>query len=108
MVKRGIRYGIGLAGVLAAAILATLPGQPGSAHAAPRHAPHATQGGGIVIELDNEFIKKYENRATVESEFSIVKLSKVHNPADDGEVHVGGWSDEAGLATVAEVMNAAT
>jgi hypothetical protein len=108
MCKCGVRYGIGFALGLAAVVLATLPGQSGSARPAKKHAPHETQGGGIVIELDNEFIKKYENRATIESEFSIVKLSKVHDPADDGEVHVGGWSEEAGLAAVAEVMNAAT
>src|SRR5262249_53992597 len=28
-------------------------------------------------------------------------------PAKDGEVHIGGWAHEAGLACVAEVMNAA-
>ena len=94
------------AGLAVAAAL--LGGAPGATRAAQKHSPHQAQGGGIVIELDNEFIKKYENRAAIESEFTIVKLSGVHPPASDGEIHIGGWADEAGLATVAEVMNAAT
>jgi hypothetical protein len=65
------------------------------------------QGQGIVIELDNQFIKDYENRVTITSKYKIVKLSAVHLPANDGEVHVGGWAYEAGLPCVAEVMNAA-
>ncbi len=69
---------------------------------------HSAQGGGIIIELDNAFIEKYQNTATIESAFTIVKLSSVHPPASDGEVHIGGWAEAAGLATVAEVMNAAT
>ncbi|MBO0700346.1 MAG: hypothetical protein J2P46_18250, partial [Zavarzinella sp.] len=76
--------------------------------AAPKHGPHEAQGGGIVIELDNAFIDKYQNRATIETEFTIVKLSAVHPLANDGEVHIGGWADAGGLATVAEVMNAAS
>src|SRR5689334_16416450 len=65
------------------------------------------QGQGIVIELDNQFIKDYEYRATITSKYKIAKLSAVHPPANDGEVHVGGWAYEAGLPCVAEVMNAA-
>jgi hypothetical protein len=65
------------------------------------------QGEGLIIELDNTFIKKYENRATITSEFTITGISAVHLPKNDGEVHVGGWSHEAGLPGVSEVMNAA-
>jgi hypothetical protein len=96
-----------VAAALAAGAL-VLGGFPRATPAADKHGPHNTQGGGIIIELDNAFIKKYENRATIESEFTIVGLSKVHPPASDGEVHIGGWADEAGLAAVSEVMNAAT
>ena len=107
MFKYGKTRGIGSMMSLFALLL-IVPGLPGASVAARQPPPHMAQGGGIIIELDNEFIKKYENRATIGSEFSIVKLSKVHAPADDAEVHVGGWSEEAGLATVAEVMNAAS
>src|SRR5262249_35617206 len=65
------------------------------------------QGQGLIIELDNNFIKKYENRATITSEFTITGVSRVHTPKNDGEVHIGGWSAEAGLPGVAEGMNAA-
>jgi hypothetical protein len=104
------RCSISRAGVVAGlVVMAILLGSaPGTTRAGQKHSPHEAQGGGIVIELDNKFIEKYENRATIESEFTIVKLSGVHPPANDGEIHIGGWADEAGLATVAEVMNAAT
>ncbi len=59
----------------------------------------------LIIELDNEFIKKYANRATITSEHTITGISKDHPDKNDGEVHVGGWADEAGLPCVAEVMN---
>jgi hypothetical protein len=59
----------------------------------------------LIIELDNKFIKDYANRATITSEYSITGISKDHPDKNDGEVHVGGWADEAGLPCVAEVMN---
>jgi hypothetical protein len=62
----------------------------------------------LVIELDNEFIKKYANRATITSDFTITGMSADHKPDKDGEVHVGGWAHEAGLPCVSEVMNVAT
>jgi hypothetical protein len=75
------------------------------------HKRSDTQGSGIVIELDNQFIEDYQNRATITSEFKIAGLSGVHGigkSGDDGEVHIGGWSYEVGLPCVAEVMNAAS
>jgi hypothetical protein len=102
------RHYVGVVVALAVGLGLTLSGSPSPSLAAQKHAAHKAQGGGIVIELDNQFIKDQENKATIESEFTIVKLSQVHTPAKDGEVHVGGWSDRAGLATVSEVMNAAT
>lgn len=86
---------------LVAALAALLPS--GAASRPPAPPP----GQGLVIELDNAFIDAYRDRATIETEFKIADLSAVHKPASDGEVHVGGWSYEAGLAGVAEVMNAA-
>jgi hypothetical protein len=78
----------------------------------PPEAPGAgggsNQGQGLILELDNDFIKAYENRVTITSEYKIAGLSAIHLPAKDGEIHCGGWSYEARLACVAEVMNAAT
>jgi hypothetical protein len=65
------------------------------------------QGQGLIIELDNQFIKDYENLATITSEFAITGISAMHPPKNDGEVHIGGWADKAGLAGVAEIMNVA-
>src|SRR5258707_12938600 len=62
---------------------------------------------GLVIELDNGFIDTYANRATITSEFRIGGIRRVHPPKNDGEVHIGGWANEAGLPCVAEVRNAA-
>jgi hypothetical protein len=67
---------------------------------------HPTQGAGTAIVLENAFIKKYMDRATMETEFRPVAKSRVHKAKDDGEVHIGGIATEARLATVAEVMNA--
>ena len=78
----------------------------GSAPSAP--PTHPTQGQGVTIVLENEFIKKYMDRATMETEFRPVAKSANHKPKDDGEVHIGGVAVEAKLAAVAEVMNVAT
>src|SRR5262249_28222627 len=72
--------------------------------------PRSTVGQGhaghpLVIELDNKFIETFANRATITSEFTITGISKDHPDEQDGEVHNGGWADEAGLPCVAEVMN---
>jgi len=76
-------------------------------------SPQLTGAGGghaghpLVIELDSQFIEKYANRATITSEFTITGISRDHPDPNDGEVHNGGWADEAGLPCVAEVMNVA-
>jgi hypothetical protein len=67
----------------------------------------APAGHPLVIELDNAFIKKYADRATITSDFTISGMSAPHPAKNDGEVHIGGWSHEAGLAGVSEVMNVA-
>jgi hypothetical protein len=71
----------------------------------PSGGGHAGQP--LIIELDNEFIKKYANRATITSDYTITGISDDHKDKNDGEVHIGGWADEAGLPSVAEVMNVA-
>jgi hypothetical protein len=73
----------------------------------PTGAAGGNAGHPLVIELDNEFIDKYANRATITSQFTITGISKDHPDPKDGEVHNGGWADEAGLPCVAEVMNVA-
>ena len=50
--------------------------------------PHPKQGSGIVIELDNAFIEKYMDRATMETDFRPVAFSAVHPAKNDGEIHV--------------------
>lgn len=73
---------------------------------APSQEPiHVKQGQGVTIVLENEFIKKYRDRVTMETEFQPLGKSSVHKAKDDGEVHIGGIAAEAKLATVAEVMN---
>ncbi len=107
MLRRRVVFGAFALGVV---ITAALSGIPGAGRAAQKNHAGTNQGSGIVIELDNQFIDDYENRATIESEFRIADLSAVHKigkSGDDGEVHIGGWAYEAGLACVAEVMNAA-
>src|SRR5581483_11305194 len=50
--------------MLFAALAALLPQPPAS-----RAGPGVLQGQGLILELDNEFIKNYENRATITSEY---------------------------------------
>jgi hypothetical protein len=76
--------------------------------AAPARQEHTKQGEGVTIVLENAFIKKYMDRATIETDFTPIAKSRVHPAKDDGEVHVGGIAAEAKLACVAEVMNAAS
>src|SRR5260370_14862858 len=54
------------------------------------HAGHP-----LVIELDNTFIEKYANRATITSEFTITGISADHPDPKDGEVHNGRGPAEA-------------
>lgn len=61
-----------------------------------------------VLVLNNTFIQKYKNRATIDADYIIDKAHKQPNPASkDGDIHVAGRSPkDVGLATVAEMMNA--
>src|SRR5262245_40641937 len=89
--------------ILAALALCQL--EPTPAHAQKKGAGGKGQGG-VIIELDDDFIEKYAERATITSELRIDGISSVHKPEKDGEAHIGGWSFDVGLACVAEVMNA--
>jgi hypothetical protein len=61
-----------------------------------------------VLILNGDFVQKYKNRATIEANYVIDKAHKKPNPpSKDADIHVAGRSPEIGLATVAEVMNAA-
>jgi hypothetical protein len=62
----------------------------------------------ITITLKKDFIKKFENRVTIDATYTIDQAHKTPNPASkDGDIHIAGRADEIGLAAVAEVMNAA-
>lgn len=99
------RYLVPAALAVAVGIFSLLP-RPAASQPVGTASPNP-QGQGLVIELDNAFIKKYENLATITSEFTITGISAVHPPKNDGEVHIGGWATEARLPCVSEVMNAA-
>ncbi len=61
-----------------------------------------------VLILNNAFIQKYKNRATIDADYIIDKAHKDPNPAKkDADIHVAGRApNEIGLAVVAEMMNA--
>lgn len=68
----------------------------------------------IVLTLSNDFIEKYKNRATIETEFEVMyahekpKKPSASKPANDGDIHVAGVPQELPMPTVAEIMNAAS
>lgn len=60
------------------------------------------------IVLQQKFIAKYHNRATLEGNFIVDHAHPQPNPpAQDGDLHAAGRSDAVGLPMVSEVMNAA-
>jgi hypothetical protein len=62
----------------------------------------------ISITLNNSFIEKYKNRATIDAKFLVDHSKGRPNPASkDGDMHVAGRDPtNIGVATVAEIMNA--
>jgi len=64
------------------------------------------EGRGVVISLKNEFIKKYRDRATIDTRFTVDVVGKEHPPKDDGDMHLSGRAPEVELPIVAEIMNA--
>src|SRR2546426_4245753 len=61
----------------------------------------------VEIVLKNSFVEAYKNRATINVNYIIDKAHKTPNPpSKDGDMHVAGRANEAGLPVVAEIMNA--
>src|SRR5438270_7348420 len=62
----------------------------------------------IQITLQDSFIEKYKDRATLDATYTVDKAHpRANPPAKDGDLHAAGRAPEIGLAAVAEVMNAA-
>ena len=65
------------------------------------------------LELKNDFIETFKNRATIEATFAAKfahakpKKPSPSKPSNDGDIHISGTAPEIGLLTVAEIMNAA-
>src|SRR2546426_676658 len=63
----------------------------------------------IEITLNNDFIEKYKDQATISVSFIVDKAHPRPNPAKkDGDLHAAGRAEEIGLPIVAEIMNAAS
>lgn len=62
----------------------------------------------ISITLNNTFIEKHKNRATIDANFAVDHSKGKPNPASkDGDMHVAGRdAKNIGMAAVAEIMNA--
>ena len=62
----------------------------------------------VSITLNNTFIEKYKNRATIDAQFIVDQTKGKPNPASkDGDMHVAGRdAKNIGLPAVAEIMNA--
>lgn len=64
------------------------------------------------LELKNDVIEAFKNRATIEVTFaakfahSRPKKPSPSKPSNDGDIHISGTAPEIGLLTVAEIMNA--
>ncbi len=64
------------------------------------------------LELKNEFIDTFKDRATIEANYAIKfahpkpKTPSPSKPSNDGDIHISGTAPEVGLLTVAEIMNA--
>jgi len=62
----------------------------------------------LEFTLKNTFIEKYKDRVTIDASYTVDKAHKAPNSAvKDGDLHIAGRAPEIGLATVAEIMNAA-
>ena len=62
-----------------------------------------------ILELNKGFIEKYKNKLTISTHYVVDAAHKRPNPAaKDGDMHIAGRAPEIGLATVAEIQNAAS
>lgn len=70
--------------------------------------PPAAARADIQITLQDSFIERYKDRATLDATYTVDKAHpRANPPAKDGDLHAAGRAPEIGLAAVAEVMNAA-
>ena len=59
------------------------------------------------ITLDKAWVKKHMNQVTTSIGMDVMDVKPAPNaPVDDGDIHMGGKSEDAGLPLVAEIMNA--
>jgi hypothetical protein len=77
------------------------------AQALPK-AASKSQGSGTKFVLSMDFIEKYADRVTIETDFRVARVGHKHPQDKDGEVHIGGVAKEAKLPTVAELTNPET
>ncbi len=62
----------------------------------------------IKVVLNNSFIEKYKNRASMAIDMTVDEANKAPKPAfTDGDFHIAGRSPEVGLPVVAEITNSA-
>ncbi len=63
----------------------------------------------IEIQLRKTFIDSLKNKVFIQTEYNVVHTHpKPNPPAKDGDIHIAGLTSNVGLATVAEIMNAAS
>jgi hypothetical protein len=60
----------------------------------------------VDLTLNNDFIERYKNRVTADTNFIVDKVGGVHSASGDGDIHVAGRDNGVGLRVVAEIMNA--
>ena len=69
-------------------------------------------GADTTLDLKNEFIDTFKERATIEATFSVKfahskpKTPSPSKPSNDGDIHISGTAPQIGLLTVAEILNA--
>lgn len=62
----------------------------------------------IQITLTKDFVNKFADRVTIDTNFTVAVTSKIHPANQDGDIHIAGTAPEIGMIAVAEVMNAKT
>jgi hypothetical protein len=66
-----------------------------------------SSSGQIEITLRKTFVDSLKNHISINAEYFVVKAHPHPNSgAKDGDLHIAGYDNEVGLATVAEIMNA--
>ena len=61
-----------------------------------------------VLTLRADFVERHKNKITIDADYIVDKAhARPNPPAKDGDMHVAGRAAQIGLATVAEIQNAA-